>query len=155
MILTSGYYAAFRVTLVAKELEGLYDGAVHITTDFEVGRFLPGKPVDSRDVRSSGGFGPSHCTHLHTNQSGVFQSDKIQPCNRHSLPSPLMEGSAGVSPRSLGGRGGSSLHNDLLWEAVGALRGAPRSRVLLISQRLSAVHHRASEATDEFTLRQS
>lgn len=36
MILASGYYAAFRVTLVAKALEGLYDGAVHITTDYEV-----------------------------------------------------------------------------------------------------------------------
>ncbi|XP_075901839.1 transmembrane protein 131 isoform X4 [Nelusetta ayraudi] len=36
VILASGYYAAFRVTLVAKELEGLYDGAVHITTDFEI-----------------------------------------------------------------------------------------------------------------------
>lgn len=37
MILASGYYAAFRVTLVAKALEGLYDGAIHITTDYEVG----------------------------------------------------------------------------------------------------------------------
>lgn len=37
MILASGYYAAFRVTLVAKALEGTYDGAVHITTDYEVG----------------------------------------------------------------------------------------------------------------------
>ena len=37
MILASGYYAAFRVTLVAKALEGMYDGAVHITTDYEVG----------------------------------------------------------------------------------------------------------------------
>lgn len=36
VILASGYYAAFRVTLVAKALEGLYDGAVHITTDYEV-----------------------------------------------------------------------------------------------------------------------
>lgn len=36
VILASGYYAAFRVTLVAKSLEGLYDGAVHITTDYEV-----------------------------------------------------------------------------------------------------------------------
>lgn len=40
VILASGYYAAFRVTLVAKELEGLYDGAIHITTDYEVGRQL-------------------------------------------------------------------------------------------------------------------
>lgn len=38
MILASGYYAAFRVTLVAKALEGMYDGAIHITTDYEVGR---------------------------------------------------------------------------------------------------------------------
>ena len=37
MILASGYYAAFRVTLVAKALEGMYDGAIHITTDYEVG----------------------------------------------------------------------------------------------------------------------
>lgn len=36
VILASGYYAAFRVTLVAKALEGTYDGAVHITTDYEV-----------------------------------------------------------------------------------------------------------------------
>uniref|UniRef100_G3PKK0 Transmembrane protein 131 n=1 Tax=Gasterosteus aculeatus aculeatus TaxID=481459 RepID=G3PKK0_GASAC len=36
VILASGYYAAFRVTLVAKALEGAYDGAVHITTDYEV-----------------------------------------------------------------------------------------------------------------------
>uniref|UniRef100_A0A8C6WN05 Transmembrane protein 131 n=1 Tax=Neogobius melanostomus TaxID=47308 RepID=A0A8C6WN05_9GOBI len=35
-ILASGYYAAFRVTLVAKALEGTYDGAVHITTDYEI-----------------------------------------------------------------------------------------------------------------------
>lgn len=37
VILASGYYAAFRVTLVAKALEGTYDGAVHLTTDYEVG----------------------------------------------------------------------------------------------------------------------
>lgn len=36
VILASGYYAAFRVTLVAKALEGAYDGAIHITTDYEV-----------------------------------------------------------------------------------------------------------------------
>ncbi|XP_074524110.1 transmembrane protein 131 isoform X2 [Halichoeres trimaculatus] len=36
VILASGYYAAFRVTLVAKALEGTYDGAVHITTDYEI-----------------------------------------------------------------------------------------------------------------------
>lgn len=36
VILASGYYAAFRVTLVAKALEGSYDGAIHITTDYEV-----------------------------------------------------------------------------------------------------------------------
>ncbi|XP_072295624.1 transmembrane protein 131 isoform X2 [Eucyclogobius newberryi] len=35
-ILASGYYAVFRVTLVAKALEGTYDGAVHITTDYEI-----------------------------------------------------------------------------------------------------------------------
>lgn len=36
VILASGYYAAFKVTLLAKALEGFYDGAVHITTDYEV-----------------------------------------------------------------------------------------------------------------------
>ncbi|XP_029005175.1 transmembrane protein 131 isoform X2 [Betta splendens] len=36
VILASGYYAAFRVTLVAKALEGMYDGAIHITTDYEI-----------------------------------------------------------------------------------------------------------------------
>lgn len=36
VILASGYYAAFKVTLIAKALEGVYDGAVHITTDYEV-----------------------------------------------------------------------------------------------------------------------
>ncbi|KAI7807286.1 transmembrane protein 131 isoform X1 [Triplophysa rosa] len=36
VILASGYYAAFKVTLLAKALEGFYDGAVHITTDYEI-----------------------------------------------------------------------------------------------------------------------
>ncbi|XP_026200619.1 transmembrane protein 131 isoform X2 [Anabas testudineus] len=36
VILASGYYAAFRVTLVAKALEGMYDGAIHVTTDYEI-----------------------------------------------------------------------------------------------------------------------
>ncbi|XP_069826950.1 transmembrane protein 131 isoform X2 [Dendropsophus ebraccatus] len=36
VILTSGYYAVFRVTLTAKELEGFYDGGVQITTDYEI-----------------------------------------------------------------------------------------------------------------------
>ena len=40
-ILASGYYAAFRVTLVARALEGVYDGAVHITTDYQVRTPLP------------------------------------------------------------------------------------------------------------------
>lgn len=40
VILASGYYAAFRVTLVAKALESMYDGAIHITTDYEVGSLL-------------------------------------------------------------------------------------------------------------------
>ncbi|KAM6963118.1 transmembrane protein 131 [Aplochiton taeniatus] len=35
-ILASGYYAAFRVTLVAEALEGMLDGAIHITTDYEI-----------------------------------------------------------------------------------------------------------------------
>ncbi|XP_057696827.1 transmembrane protein 131 isoform X2 [Corythoichthys intestinalis] len=36
VIIASGFYAAFRVTLVAKALEGTYDGAIHITTDYEI-----------------------------------------------------------------------------------------------------------------------
>lgn len=36
VILASGYYAVFRVDLIAKELEGIHDGAVQITTDYEV-----------------------------------------------------------------------------------------------------------------------
>lgn len=36
VILASGYYAVFRVKLMAKELEGIHDGAVQITTDYEV-----------------------------------------------------------------------------------------------------------------------
>lgn len=36
VILTSGYYAVFRVTLTAKELEGFYDGGIQITTDYEI-----------------------------------------------------------------------------------------------------------------------
>ncbi|OXB57506.1 hypothetical protein ASZ78_000238 [Callipepla squamata] len=36
VILSSGYYAVFRVKLVAKELEGIHDGAVQITTDYEI-----------------------------------------------------------------------------------------------------------------------
>ncbi|XP_037106097.1 transmembrane protein 131 isoform X1 [Syngnathus acus] len=36
VIIASGFYAAFRVTLVAKSLEGAYDGAIHITTDYEI-----------------------------------------------------------------------------------------------------------------------
>ncbi|XP_061636104.1 transmembrane protein 131 [Phyllopteryx taeniolatus] len=36
VIIGSGFYAAFRVTLVAKALEGTHDGAIHITTDYEI-----------------------------------------------------------------------------------------------------------------------
>ncbi|XP_067841900.1 transmembrane protein 131 [Heptranchias perlo] len=36
VILASGYYAVFRMKLTAKELEGPYDGAVQITTDYEI-----------------------------------------------------------------------------------------------------------------------
>ncbi|KAJ8351780.1 hypothetical protein SKAU_G00232560 [Synaphobranchus kaupii] len=36
VILASGYYAAFRVTLVARDLKGKHEGAVHITTDYEI-----------------------------------------------------------------------------------------------------------------------
>ncbi|CAL9695947.1 unnamed protein product [Knipowitschia caucasica] len=43
-ILASGYYAVFRVTLIAKSLEGTYDGAVHMTTDYEI-LTLPVKAV--------------------------------------------------------------------------------------------------------------
>lgn len=48
VILASGYYAAFRVTLVARGLEGSYDGAVHVTTDYEVGRRLLFKGTQTR-----------------------------------------------------------------------------------------------------------
>lgn len=40
VILASGYHAVFRVTLAAKDLEGPYDAAIHITTDFEVSAVL-------------------------------------------------------------------------------------------------------------------
>ncbi|XP_056156989.1 transmembrane protein 131-like isoform X2 [Lampris incognitus] len=36
VILASGYYAVFRVTLPAKDLEGPYNAAVHITTDYQI-----------------------------------------------------------------------------------------------------------------------
>ncbi|XP_064166359.1 transmembrane protein 131 isoform X2 [Anguilla rostrata] len=36
VILASGYTAVFRVTLVARGLEGTYDGAVHLRTDYEI-----------------------------------------------------------------------------------------------------------------------
>ncbi|XP_043346748.1 transmembrane protein 131 isoform X1 [Dermochelys coriacea] len=36
VILSSGYYAVFRVKLIAKELEGIHDGAIQITTDYEI-----------------------------------------------------------------------------------------------------------------------
>ncbi|XP_071991808.1 transmembrane protein 131 isoform X3 [Engystomops pustulosus] len=36
VILTSGFYAMFRVSLTAKELEGFYDGGIQITTDYEI-----------------------------------------------------------------------------------------------------------------------
>uniref|UniRef100_A0A4W3JXY2 Transmembrane protein 131 n=1 Tax=Callorhinchus milii TaxID=7868 RepID=A0A4W3JXY2_CALMI len=36
VILASGYYAVFRVKLTANELEGPYDGAIQITTDYEI-----------------------------------------------------------------------------------------------------------------------
>ncbi|XP_005995907.1 transmembrane protein 131 isoform X2 [Latimeria chalumnae] len=36
VILASGYYTVFRVNLTAKELEGAYDGAIQITTDYEI-----------------------------------------------------------------------------------------------------------------------
>ncbi|KAG8452178.1 hypothetical protein GDO86_004101 [Hymenochirus boettgeri] len=36
VILTSGYYAVFRVTIIAKDLEGTHDGGIQITTDYEI-----------------------------------------------------------------------------------------------------------------------
>lgn len=36
VILPSGYYALFRVTLQAHELKGTYDEAIRITSDYEV-----------------------------------------------------------------------------------------------------------------------
>uniref|UniRef100_A0A8D0GTT3 Transmembrane protein 131 n=1 Tax=Sphenodon punctatus TaxID=8508 RepID=A0A8D0GTT3_SPHPU len=36
VILTSGYYAVFRVKLIPKQLEGIHDGAIQITTDYEI-----------------------------------------------------------------------------------------------------------------------
>lgn len=36
VILASGYFAVFRVKLTAKKLEGIHDGAIQITTDYEV-----------------------------------------------------------------------------------------------------------------------
>ncbi|XP_023691888.1 transmembrane protein 131-like isoform X2 [Paramormyrops kingsleyae] len=36
VILSSGYYALFRVTLQAKELKGTYDEAIRITSDYEI-----------------------------------------------------------------------------------------------------------------------
>lgn len=52
VILASGYYAAFRVTLVAEALEGLYDGAVHITTDYQI-LTIPVKAVIAVGVLNS------------------------------------------------------------------------------------------------------
>lgn len=34
--LASGYFAVFRVKLTAKKLEGIHDGAIQITTDYEI-----------------------------------------------------------------------------------------------------------------------
>ncbi|XP_063057580.1 transmembrane protein 131 [Engraulis encrasicolus] len=56
VILASGYYAAFRVTLVAKALEGVFDGAVHITTDYEI-LTIPVKAVVAVGTLTSS---PSH-----------------------------------------------------------------------------------------------
>ncbi|XP_045139766.1 transmembrane protein 131 [Echinops telfairi] len=36
VILASGYFAVFRVKLTAKKLEGVHDGAIQITTDYEI-----------------------------------------------------------------------------------------------------------------------
>uniref|UniRef100_A0A8C9TVU9 Transmembrane protein 131 n=1 Tax=Scleropages formosus TaxID=113540 RepID=A0A8C9TVU9_SCLFO len=36
IILASGYYAVFRVTLFTQELDGMYLGSIHITTDYEI-----------------------------------------------------------------------------------------------------------------------
>ncbi|XP_028939043.1 transmembrane protein 131 isoform X2 [Ornithorhynchus anatinus] len=36
VILASGYFAVFGVKLIAKDLEGIHDGAIQITTDYEI-----------------------------------------------------------------------------------------------------------------------
>ncbi|XP_039728432.1 transmembrane protein 131 isoform X2 [Pteropus medius] len=36
VVLASGYFAVFRVKLTAKKLEGVHDGAIQITTDYEI-----------------------------------------------------------------------------------------------------------------------
>ena len=38
--LASGHFAVFRVKLTAKKLEGIHDGAIQITTDYEVSTLL-------------------------------------------------------------------------------------------------------------------
>uniref|UniRef100_A0A8C4Z016 Transmembrane protein 131 n=1 Tax=Gadus morhua TaxID=8049 RepID=A0A8C4Z016_GADMO len=40
VILASGYYAAFRVSLIDNSLKGTYERAVHITTDYEQGKVV-------------------------------------------------------------------------------------------------------------------
>ncbi|KAG7268925.1 hypothetical protein CRUP_002921, partial [Coryphaenoides rupestris] len=52
VILASGYYAVFRVTLSAKGLEGQYNAALHITTDYEVHTGAP--PPPSSPVSAQG-----------------------------------------------------------------------------------------------------
>lgn len=52
VILASGYYAVFRVNLIAKELEGIHDGAVQITTDYEVYLLYNKWVLPKRDVQS-------------------------------------------------------------------------------------------------------
>lgn len=45
----------FRVNLIAKELEGIHDGAVQITTDYEVYLLYNKWMLPKRDVQSLSG----------------------------------------------------------------------------------------------------
>ena len=53
MILASGYFAVFRVKLTAKKLEGIHDGAIQITTDYEVRTVFAGIQVSGVFLKKS------------------------------------------------------------------------------------------------------
>lgn len=55
VILASGYYAVFKVNLIAKELEGIHDGAVQIIIDYEVYLLYNKWMLPKRDVQSLSG----------------------------------------------------------------------------------------------------